>query len=104
MLRIISSKLSQRTPGDLSIPATNQQVLAPYQMVRKFIGTEMQKRKKQKDQAKWDRMRQRWEGLRDPANGTCRVCGQGMSVDPKGRPFCPDPECNLPKFSVPRPK
>lgn len=101
MLRIISSKLAQRTPGDLSIPHTNQQVLQPYKSLTQFVSRELQKRKREKARNKPYRYLARYERLRDPRFGTCPSCGQAKSINERGKIFCPTPECNMarPRFT-----
>lgn len=111
MLRIISSKLAQRTPGDLSVPHSNQDVLQPYTTMKNFIGREWQKRKREKARNKMDnrfRNFSRYEHTRNPANtdakgnNTCPVCRNYYGINEGGKVFCPTPECNMarPRFSV----
>lgn len=101
MLRIISFQLG-RTPGNLSVPATNEQVLAPYQKVRRFIGTELQKRRQERQRNQSNRWLRFWDAQRDPSHGVCPICGDYKAINPRGRRFCPTPSCNVPQqFSVP---
>lgn len=99
MLHVISPKLAQRTPGDLSIPATDQEVLQPYKSVARFVSRELAKRRQEKLKG---RFRNVWESRRNPANGPCPVCREDRAIDERGRHFCPDPACNLPRYSIPR--
>lgn len=96
MLRIISSKLAlTQTPGDLSIPSSDQQVLQPYKTVRDYVKRRWQKHRQDKLRNQPYGFLSRYEQTRDPANGTCPNCGQPKGRDERGTRFCPSPECNI---------
>ena len=94
MLRIFSSKLAQ-TPGDVSIPNTDQQVLQPYRSMMNFVDREWKKRQQEKARNKPYQYLARYEHLRDPKHGICGNCGQPNAINERGRAFCPTPECNM---------
>lgn len=90
MLRIISSKLAQRSSGDLSLTGTDQQILQPYTTMTNFIGREWKNRQREKAKAK-GRGKENW--ILHPSNGTCPQCKQYRAMDNRGRRFCPS--CQL---------
>ncbi|KKL54886.1 hypothetical protein LCGC14_2260930 [marine sediment metagenome] len=103
MLRIVSSKIAQKTPGDLSIPGTNEQVLQPYTTMKRFLARELQKRRQEKARNRPNKYLAHYERFRDPAHGQCPNCGNFRAIDERGRRFCPSPECNVsrPQFRFP---
>jgi len=90
MLRIISSKLAQNTPGNLSLTGNP---LEPYEKMwgqgKKIIKERQQ-----------EKQRRRHE--RNP--GQCRVCGENLSIDQYGKRFCPSPECPAAAHNRRRPR
>lgn len=103
MLRITSSKLAQRTPGDLSIPGTNQEVMRLPNVPVRIVQDIWKKRQQEKRRNQQTRNFARYESSRDPAHGRCPNCGNFKAIDERGNRFCPSPECNIPRprFSTP---
>lgn len=86
MLRIIS-KLAQ----NLSLTSTDQEVLQPYKEIARFVGREVQDRRKEK--------RNKNRGLGRNDRRYCPRCGGVRVINSRGRMSCPScyPEKNLPK-------
>lgn len=103
MLRIISSRLAQRTPGDLSVPHSNQEVLQPYQMMWNAGKGELQRRKQERARNRNNNYNfSRYEHTRSPKNvikgrNTCPNCGEYYGINEGGKIFCPTPACNTPR-------
>jgi hypothetical protein len=86
MLRITSSKLNKEaagaaTPGNLSVPSSNSEVLNPLNTVKNIGNNFLKMRREEKQRGR--------NGNGNQSRYPCGTCNNTLKVDSKGRYFCP---------------